>query len=187
MLLASTTDSLGFWSQLRAKRAILFWSGGAMTALGIAAIIVPEFGSIVIGAFAGWLLWLAGAIMLAVSLIIRSRPFLFGVLSALVAIAAGVFLLFNPKVGALAVALLAAAVFLVDGAFQLALALDLRPLKVWRWILASALASGAAALSSGLGFSTDSTRTFGLVVGLATLSTGWAFIRLSESVKKPAP
>lgn len=183
---ARAADSPRVRSRLKAKQAILFWSGCAMTGLGAAAIIVPELGTLVIGGFAGWLLWLAGAIMLAASLLIRSRPFLFGVLSSLVAIAAGMFLLFNPGVGALAVALLAAAVFLVDGAFQLALALDLRPLRVWRWILASALASGMAAILAGAGFSTDSAPAFGMIVGLATISTGWAFIRWSEAVKNPS-
>lgn len=172
------------WARLQSKQSVLVWAGWSMVILGIAAMLTPKIGHLIIGVLAGWLLWMAGAVMLAVSLVVRVRPFAAGVASSLVAIAAGVFLVFNPTVGALAVAVLAAAVFIVDGAFQLALALDLRPLKVWRWVLASAMASGLAALLMGMGLSKDSSPAFGMIAGAAVWSTGAALIALGEAAKK---
>jgi uncharacterized membrane protein HdeD (DUF308 family) len=182
----AAADRSGLWSGLRSKRSIVLWSGWGLAILGLAAMVAPKVGHLIIGVLAGWLLWLAGAVMLAVSLVVRVRPFAAGVVSGLAAIAAGIFLLFNPTVGALAVTILAAAVFIVDGAFQLALALDLRPLKAWRWVLASALASGLAALVMGLGLPKDSPPTFGLIAGFAVWSSGVALIALSDAAKKTA-
>lgn len=183
MSLASMAHGEAVWPRLKAKRRVLFWAGCFMALLGAAAMAAPEFGQFVIGAFAGWLLWLAGAIMLAACLLIGSKPLIAGVASSLVAIAAGIFLLFNPQTGALAVAILAAAVFMVDGAFQIALALNLRPLKVWRWVLSSAAASALAAILITAGAS-GSLPAFGAIAGFAVLSTGLALIGLSESAKK---
>jgi len=102
----------------------------------------------VIGAAAGWLLWLAGALMIGLSLLVGARRSIGNsLLASLVAIAGGGFLLLHPTAGALAVSLLVAAVLIVDGALELALALDLRPLRVWRWLIASAMASGLAAVA----------------------------------------
>lgn len=172
------------WAHLQSKQSVLLWAGWTMVVLGVAAMVTPKVGHLIIGVLAGWLLWMVGAVMLAVSLMIRARPFAAGVVSSLVAIAAGIFLVFNPTVGAIAVAILAAAVFIVDGAFQLALALDLRPLKVWRWVLASAMASGLAAFLMGMGLSNDSPPAFGMIAGAAVWSTGAALIALGEAAKK---
>ncbi|UTP41124.1 DUF308 domain-containing protein [Phenylobacterium sp. LH3H17] len=181
----SISDRPLIWPRLQARRRLLFWIGCAMSLLGAVAIVSPGFTHLLIGAFAGWLLWLAGGIMFGASLLlIGGRPFLGGLLSSLVAIGAGAFLLFNPTAGALAVTILATAVFVADGAFQLALALDLRPLKVWRWILASALASAVAAVMIAPGQFAGSTTAFGILVGVAVLSTGLGFIALSEAAGK---
>lgn len=183
MSFGSLAHSETIWPRIKARRRVLFWGGWLMTLLGGAAMAAPEFGQFVIGAFAGWLLWLAGAIMLAACLMIGSKSLIAGVISSLATIGAGAYLLFNPQAGALAVAILVAAVFMVDGAFQVALALNLRPLKVWRWVLSSAAASALAAVLIAAGAS-GSIPAFGAIAGFAVLSTGLALIGLSETAKK---
>jgi uncharacterized membrane protein HdeD (DUF308 family) len=116
--------------------------GLSMLGLAAAAAAYPREAPLVLGATAGWLLWLAGALMLGFSLLtFTSWLRLAGALAALVAVGCGMYLTFNPTVGALAALLLLGAAFIVDGGFQVAAALHLRPLGVWRWMMASAITS----------------------------------------------
>jgi len=73
---------------------------------------------------------------------------------------------------------LLAAVFVVDGSFQVALALHLRPVKAWRWVLASAFASLVAAALLAAGAPERSQATLGLVLGLAFATTGAALLAI---------
>lgn len=165
------------WVSLIARPSVVVWIGLGMTGLGAVAIAAPQAGQVVIGALAGWLLWLAGALMLPASLLLlRGKARWGGLASSVVAIAAGAYLLFNPGAGALAAALLALAYTLTDGVAQFALALALRPLKVWRWVLASALASGLAAATVGIGALVGWPGAFGAAVGLAVMTTGLALL-----------
>jgi uncharacterized membrane protein HdeD (DUF308 family) len=167
------------------RRRTLFVFGCLLTLLGAVAVFAPNFGHVLIGGLVGWLLWLAGAFTLGGTLLLQvgMRAWI-GALSSLFAIAAGIFLLAYPTVGAYAVALVLTSAFLVDGAFQMALALGLRPLKVWRWVLASALASILAALAIGASLVTDRASMIGLFLGVAIFSTGAAFIAMSRADRR---
>lgn len=48
------------------------WLGVAMIVAGLAVAALPEIGSLVVGAIAGWLLWLVGAAMLLVSILVAT-------------------------------------------------------------------------------------------------------------------
>lgn len=168
-------------ARVKANRRALFWVGAALALTGAAVMAYPAYSTLLVGIAAGWLLWFAGAAMVYVSLLVRSPGSLFGaVLAGMVAIAAGAFLMFNPMAGALATTLLIAAVLIVEGAFELALALDLRPLAAWRWVLASALASGAAGVVVAAGAASWSSTGLALVIGLAFASSGLALMALSR-------
>lgn len=179
-------------ARLLAKRRALFWTGATLALAGVATVAYPAVSTVVVGAVAGWLLWFAGAMMILVSMIVGQPGSLFGaVLAGLTAIAGGAFLLFNPHAGALAAAVLVAAVLIIDGAYELALALDLRPLAAWRWVLASALASGMAGVIVAAGAAIWSAGALSLILGLAFASSGIALIALSlagrdQSVRPPA-
>jgi uncharacterized membrane protein HdeD (DUF308 family) len=156
----------------------LTWIGAALAAVGVAVIAYPAIGPQVVGAVAGWLLWFAGAVMIVVSLLLGApRARLGALLASAVAVAGGAFLLFNPTAGALAATLLIAAVLILEGAFELALALDLRPLSAWRWLLASSIASAVAGVVVAAG-AAGSQAVLALLLGLAFASSGVALLVL---------
>ncbi|HJV43073.1 DUF308 domain-containing protein [Caulobacter sp.] len=160
--------------------------GAVLIAAGLAAAALPQVAPLIIGAVAGWLLWLFGAIMLLVALLIATGKSLWGgIATSLAAVAAGAFLFFRPDAGLLAATLLIAAVLILDGASELVLALDLRPAGVWRWVLASSIASGlAGVVVAGAGRAQDLTAIF---LGLALASSGAALISLGRQRRSRRP
>ncbi|WP_299003306.1 DUF308 domain-containing protein [uncultured Caulobacter sp.] len=163
----------------RRHRRALTGLGGALIVAGLTAVALPHVAPLLIGAAAGWLLWLFGAAMLLVSLLIATGKSLWGgIVASLAAVVAGAFLFFHHEVGLMAATLLIAAVLILDGASELVLALDLRPARVWRWVLASSIASGLAGVAvAGAGRARDLTAIF---LGLALASTGAALISLGS-------
>ena len=127
--------------------------GIGMMFLALAAIALPAETTRLVGAASGWLLWFAGALMLGVAVLTFGGWLrLLGVLAALSAVGLGIYLTLHPTVGALVTAFLLAAALVMDGSFQVAAALHLRPLAAWRWLLASAMTSliVAGLLAGGL-------------------------------------
>lgn len=171
-------------AKARLHRRPVTWTGVLLILAGAMVVALPGIGSLIVGAVAGWLLWLVGAAMLLVSLLVMTgRSLRAGVLTSLVAVAGGAFLFFNPDAGVLAAALLIAAVLMLDGACELALALDLRPIGVWRWVLASSIASGLAgvaflARAGGVG------DLNGIFLGLALASTGATLLALARPIRR---
>ena len=155
-------------------------AGLGLLILGFAAPILPDHTALLLGATAGWLLWMAGALMLGFSLLVLSRSLkVAGIAAALVALVCGVYLTFHPTTGALATALLLAGALIVDGSFQLALALRLRPFQAWRWMIGSALASLIAAAFLAAGFPTRSPEVIATMLAAAFVSSGLALVVLS--------
>lgn len=164
----------------RLPRRRLLISGILMAVLGVSAPIFPREATVAVGATFGWFLWFAGAAALGLSLLLlQTWPRLTGMLVSSFIIGAGIYLTFRPETGALAVAILLAAAFVAEGSFQLALALRLRPVKAWRWMLASGFSSLVAAGLIGLGVPERSTVAIGVLLGLALISTGLALVAVA--------
>ena len=97
----------------------------------------------------------------------------------------GFYLLMNPGIGMVALTLLLASIFVVDGAVQTSFAFQLRPAEGWGWVLVSALVSIGAGLLIAAGLPATSLVTLGALVGIKFLSTGIASIALSRSLPSP--
>jgi uncharacterized membrane protein HdeD (DUF308 family) len=152
-------------------------AGAGMILLAVAAIAFPAETALVVGGVGGWLLWFAAALMLGVAVLTFTGWLRWlGVAAALAAVGLGAYLTFNPTVGALATALVLAAALVMDGSFQLAAALHLRPLKAWRWLLASAVTSLAAAALMATGLAEHTPHAVAAVLAAAFATTGAALV-----------
>lgn len=173
-----------FHERLRAISPRFFWLGLLLVILGIAAIAFPEFGTLAATFLVGWTLLVAGVLLFIGSFWIHgTMPFfasnLFGLLSA----AAGVFLLFNPLSGAIALTLVVGILFMFQGASELMFAFESRPAKSWVGMLLSGLASIALAVIIVAGWPGISSIALGLLLGINFLTTGIAYIFVSRSLK----
>lgn len=167
--------------RLRASSRHLFWLGLALTLVGIAAIVFPVVSTLAAALFAGWMLLLAGIFLFVGSFTIHGTgPFFGALLISLLMAAAGVFLLFNPLAGAVALTLILAVVFLIQGAFELTLAFEMRPHRAWIWMLLSGLASAMLGLIIALGLPGISLIALGILLGINFLTTGLGYIFASR-------
>jgi uncharacterized membrane protein HdeD (DUF308 family) len=180
------TDTLAAGSvmhtRLRASSRQLFWLGLGMTVVGIIAIGFPIVSTLATALFVGWMFLLAGVFLFVGSFTIHGTGSFFGaMLMALLMIAAGVFLLFHPLAGAIALTIVLGVLFLVQGAFELALAFEMRPHQGWVWMLLSGIASVILALVIAVGLPGISLVALGILLGINFLSTGLGYIFASRA------
>jgi uncharacterized membrane protein HdeD (DUF308 family) len=173
-----------FHDRLRAASPRLFWLGFIMVLLGLAALAFPIFSTLAATILVGWALLISGVAMFISSFWLHGTgPFfganLFGLLSAV----AGVFLLFNPFAGAVALTLVVGVMFMFQGAAELMFAMEMRPASGWLGMLLSGLASIALAIIIASGWPGISVFVLGLLFGINFLTTGLGYIFISRAFK----
>ena len=160
----------------------LFWGGVALAAVGVASLVFPVTASFAVALMVGWLLVLSGAVTIWNAFTVEGTgPFFGELVIGLLKLAFGVYLFRHTDVGILALTLLLATVFVVDGAVQVALAFEVRPMEEWIWLLLAGLVSVGVGLLIAVGLpSKFSLVALGAYMGISFLSTGVARIALSR-------
>jgi len=182
------TDSDVFLMDLPATflakvRKRLFWVGAIMIVLGIAAIMMPLFSSLVIETLIGWLLVISGALALVSVVSLRGTGlFIWELTAGLLTLAAGLLLLLFPLEGLIALTVLIALVMVWTGLGQGAFALWVRPAPGWVWGLLSAIISLGLAAYILVALPEASAIVLGLLVGIDFVSTGTALVLIAWSV-----
>jgi uncharacterized membrane protein HdeD (DUF308 family) len=110
-------------------------------------------------------------------------PFFGALLSALLSIEAGVFLLFHPLAGAIVLTLIVGVVFMLQGAFELVFALEIRPRGGWVGMLVSGIASIAVALIIVAGWPMVSVIVLGILLGVNFFTTGIGYMAASRAFR----
>ena len=174
-----------FRTQVRKGANHLMWLGGALLVIGIASLVFPMISSLVATYFVGWVLIFSGAATLYGAFSIRGAgPFFGALLLGLLSLAAGVFILARPGFGELGITLGLGAMFMIQGAFEAALAFEVRPAQGWGWMLVSAIASVVLSLVIIAGWPGVSLIALGAVIGVNFLSSGIAFLMVGAAAKR---
>lgn len=177
----------GFRDRLRQASHWIFWIGVALTVLGAAAVIFPMFATLVATLFVGWMILLSGAVGLAGAFSIHGAgPFFGSLVLALLSIAAGIFLLVNPLAGEVALTLMLGMLFMLQGAFEIFFAFEMRPFSGWTGMLVAGLLSVAAALVIIAAWPGISLFVLGLLIGINFISSGIGYIIVSRRLKPAA-
>jgi uncharacterized membrane protein HdeD (DUF308 family) len=183
---ASAVDNL-FRATVRKEANHLMWLGGALLLIGITALVFPIVSSLVATLFVGWVLIFSGLATLYGAFSIRGAgPFFGALLLGLLSLACGVFILARPIGGELAITLCLGGLFMVQGAFEAALAFEARSSQSWGWMLVSALASVVLSLVILSGWPGVSLVALGAIIGVNFLSSGLAFLMVGASAKRDA-
>jgi len=159
--------------------------------LGVLAIVFPLFTGLAFGGLLGWLLVIVGVLGLVSAIAGRDHAHMgWSIVSAGVAIIAGLLLAFHPLVASVAITLILAAYLLIDGVALVALGLDQRKRGVsrWRFVLVPGVVDillGVLILViSGVG----SAVLIGFIIGIDLIIAGIGLLAAHRSaITTPAP
>jgi uncharacterized membrane protein HdeD (DUF308 family) len=172
---------------LARKNDQLFWGGVALALIGLLALLFPVVSTFVIARVVGWLLVFSGLVTIWDAFTVEGTGAFFGeLLIGLLKLALGVYLLRHPDVSVVVLTLLLAAVFMIDGAVQVAMAFELRPLDGWVWMLLAGLISIGVGLLIAAELPRFSLVAVGIYIGISFLSTGIARIMISRRLSSLA-
>jgi uncharacterized membrane protein HdeD (DUF308 family) len=160
--------------------------GILLVVLGLAAIILPPLASLAVTILLGWMFLISGVAGLALTLWARGMPgFWWSLLSAVLAIGAGIILLAQPVQGVLTLTIVVGAYFLAEGVATILYALEHRKelSERWSWLLVAGIVD---IVISGLiitGLPGSAEWAVGLLVGINLLFGGASLIGMALAAR----
>jgi len=165
---------------LRAHWRLFVFQGVIMIVLGALAIAAPVLATLAVDVYVSWLFLFSGTIGLVAMFSARNVPaFLWTLITALLSVAVGVLLLWQPLEGVLSLTIVLTAFFIVEGIFQTALIYREGIPGSWGWLLVSGLADLALAAIIIMGWPGTVVWMLGLLVGINLLTSGWAVVMVA--------
>lgn len=164
--------------------------GIVLLLLGAAAIVVPQIATLTVALLIGWLLLFSGTIGLITTFQMRPAPgFWWSLVSAIIAIAAGVVLLASPVGGAVTLTFVLIAFFIIEGVASIMFAFDHKNELPGSWGVM--LLSGIVDLLLGgmifLGLPSSAAWAIGLLVGINMVFGGVALIAMASHARTLDP
>lgn len=155
----------------RGSRGWAIAAGVLLIFAGFEALASPYFAALFASLWVAWGLVFGGAAEL-LSAYSTTENRMWKVLLGLLYLAAGVYMLVNPGPGLVAVVLVLAWVFLIQGVISIFGALQLRPLPGWGWWLFDGIVTLLLALLVFSGWPGNSVRIIAMVVGISLIVSG---------------
>ena len=166
-------------------KAFLF-EGILLALLGLAAMIVPPLASLAVTIFLGWMFLISGIFGLVVSFWAREMPgFWWSLISAALAVLAGLVLLARPMQGVLTLTIVVGAYFLAEGIATIMYALEHRRelSERWSWLV---VAGAMDIIIAGLiiaGLPGSAEWAIGLLAGINLLFGGATLIGVALAAR----
>ena len=167
-------------------KAFLF-EGILLTVLGLAAMIAPLIASLAFTIFVGWMFLISGIAGLAMTFWARQMPgFWWSLISAVLAVGAGIVLLARPAQGVLTLTIVIGAYFLAEGVATIMYALEHRRelSERWSWMLFSGLLDILIAAMIITGLPGSAEWAIGLLVGINLVFGGASLIGMALAARK---
>ena len=166
-------------------KAFLF-EGILLAVLGLAAMIVPPLASLAVTIFLGWMFLISGIGGLIVTFWARHLPgFWWSLISAALAVLAGMILLARPIQGVLTLTIVVGAYFLAEGVATIMYALEHRRelSSRWSWLLIAGLMDIVIAFLVIAGLPGSAEWAIGLLVGINLLFGGTTLIGMALAAR----
>jgi uncharacterized membrane protein HdeD (DUF308 family) len=154
---------------------------------GAAAIVLAEIATFATGLIVGGALVVAGLGQILQAFQVKPwGGFIWNLSTGIVEVVGGALIYLNPVAGAVAITILIAIVFLVQGFTQIAFALKVRPRNGWGWLLAAGMIAlfASAALLSHFPFSGD--HEPGVITGISLLLAGCCYVAIALTRRRGA-
>src|SRR5471030_1474653 len=166
-------------------KAFLF-EGILLVILGLAAMIVPPLASLAVTIFLGWMFLVSGIAGLALTFWARQMPgFWWSLISAALAVGAGIILLAQPVQGTLTLTIVVGAYFLAEGVATIMYALEHRKelSERWQWLLIAGIMDLLIAAVIITGLPGSALWAVGLLVGINLLFGGASLIGMALAAR----
>jgi uncharacterized membrane protein HdeD (DUF308 family) len=163
--------------------------GIILVILGLIAIVVPPIATLAFTLIIGWIFLISGVMGLVTTFWARGAPgFWWSLVSAIIAIAAGVVLLLWPISGTVSLTLVLIAFFVVEGIASIMYAIDHRNQLTgrWGWMLVSGIIDLILAGIIFAGLPESAVWALGLLVGINMVFGGAALIAMALAARHPA-
>ena len=160
--------------------------GILLVILGLAAMIVPPLASLAVTIFLGWMFLVSGVAGLALTYWARQLPgFWWSLISAVLAIVAGVILVAQPVQGTLTLTIVVGAYFLAEGVATIMYALEHRRelSERWSWLLVAGIMDLLIAAIIITGLPGSALWAIGLLVGINLLFGGASLIGMALAAR----
>src|SRR6201993_3561846 len=161
--------------------------GILLVILGLAAMIAPPLAGLAVTIFLGWMFLISGIAGLALTFWARSMPgFWWSLISAILALGAGIILLARPVQGTLTLTIVVGAYFLAEGVATIMYALEHRRelLQRWSWLLVAGLMDILIAFIIIAGLPGSAVWAIGLLVGINLLFGGASMIGIALAARQ---
>ena len=161
--------------------------GILLAVLGLAAMIVPPLASLAVTIFIGWMLLISGIAGLALTFWARTMPgFWWSLISAALALIAGMILLGQPAQGTYALTFVIGVYFLAEGVATIMYALEHRRELSgrWAWLLIAGLVDILIAFMIISGLPGSAEWVIGLLVGITFVFGGASLIGMALAFRK---
>lgn len=171
----------------RVKGRIWYFAGGALSLLvGVVSIVRPGLATLAIEQFLGLIFIVSGVVLLLSAAFGRARKHRWlDIASSALRLAVGILLIAKALSGMIAITLVVASVFLVEGIFGAILALQWRKRNpAWIWILLNALAAFVLGGMLLARFPSDSVWAVGLLFGINSLFLGLSLIMFAAAMSQ---
>jgi uncharacterized membrane protein HdeD (DUF308 family) len=175
------SKSLVVFMDSRSRKTVIITSIVLLLA-GIVGIALPQFMSMAIAMFAGWLMIIAGGIALYITWHgFRDRGLAW--LKPLALLAIGLLILLHPIAGTAALGLILAVYFLIDGFAGVSSAWELRPWSGWGWLMFNGILSLVLAVVFIVGWPFTSAWLIGLFIGISLFVDGLTLLMLGLAAR----
>ena len=163
--------------------------GIILVILGIIAIVLPPLATIAFTIIIGWIFLVSGIVGLITTFMARHAPgFWWALISALIAIAAGIVLLLWPISGSVSLTLVLIAFFVIEGIASIFYAIEHRNQLTgrWGWMLVSGIIDLILAAIIFAGLPGTALWALGLLVGINMVFGGVALIGMAMAARHPS-
>lgn len=157
------------------------FQGISFLAFGFFAAYLPGVAAISATVFMGLMLIGTGLLQFLASF--KARMHWWSLLSAMLSLAIGSWLLAAPVAGSLILALTTALFLAAEGVIEILLALELRFMRNWRWMLAGGMMTLMMSAMLWLGFPELSLFYLGLIIAANFIFYGIALLMLASRVR----
>jgi uncharacterized membrane protein HdeD (DUF308 family) len=171
---------------VRAHWKTFLFEGILLAVLGLAAMIVPPLASLAVTVFLGWIFLISGIAGLIATFWARHLPgFWWSLISAALAVLAGMILLARPMQGVLTLTIVVSAFFLAEGVATIMYSLQHRrelPER-WSWLLVGGLMDLLIAFLIIAGLPGSAEWAIGLLAGINLLFGGATLIGVALAAR----